>query len=306
MPSIKFPHVIEIELTNDCNLQCSFCPRTHVKRDIGYMDINLFKLFIDEISEYPISFLRIVGLGESTLHPQFDEMLQYASNKKIKLELTTNGNLFDNFSIRNIFNWDIDIIGVSVDGYDKDSYEKIRVGGNYNKLEEGLTQFYRAKKFTKRKSPMLVVRKVILKKDTTSQIKNYCNLWKEKSDQITFNTLYNIKPPKQLNTEAFHMCHKLFFTAHIRYDGSVIQCPHKFLFDKNDVIGNIKEKKLQEIWQTSDIINVRKQHQKGTYPQYCQMCMNTLMVKEGVKNNRKFNYSNNFIVNILDRFVSAS
>lgn len=125
---IKYPHIIEIELTNDCNLKCKHCHKNVMGRPIGYMEFDVFKKIIDEISSYPVAFLRIVGLGESSMHPDFLQMLRYASNKGIKIEIATNGELIKRFLYNEILSLDIDILGVSVDGIDKKSYERIRVG----------------------------------------------------------------------------------------------------------------------------------------------------------------------------------
>jgi MoaA/NifB/PqqE/SkfB family radical SAM enzyme len=71
---------IAIEPTNDCNMDCWFCHRK--ERKIGYMNFSSFKRIIDQI---PIR----VGLclsygGESILHPQFPDMVDYATKKGFK------------------------------------------------------------------------------------------------------------------------------------------------------------------------------------------------------------------------------
>jgi MoaA/NifB/PqqE/SkfB family radical SAM enzyme len=71
---------IAIEPTNDCNMDCWFCHRK--ERSIGYMNLDAFKRIIDQVP-------RRVGVclsygGESILHPQFEEMLDYARKKGFK------------------------------------------------------------------------------------------------------------------------------------------------------------------------------------------------------------------------------
>jgi MoaA/NifB/PqqE/SkfB family radical SAM enzyme len=141
MPIITRPHVIELEITSQCNMNCSHCHRLTLDRKTGHMDIGLFKKIVDEIASYPEAFLRIVGLGEPTIHPHFREMMRYISKKLTKVELTTNGSLFDIFSNEEILSWGIDILGVSVDGADKISYENIRRGGNYERLAKNISSF---------------------------------------------------------------------------------------------------------------------------------------------------------------------
>ena len=91
LPFPRTPHIVSLELTNDCNAKCSFCPRNYEDRKLGYIDIKLFKKLIDEISSYPWCFLRIVGLGEPSLHPKLEEMMNYLGDKLLKVEIATPG-----------------------------------------------------------------------------------------------------------------------------------------------------------------------------------------------------------------------
>ena len=78
---------VNLELTNDCNMDCWYCPRK--KRPIGYMTMDLFKRLIHEIPESCL-----VGLsygGESIVHPQFQEMAEIAHKKFNHLRVNSNG-----------------------------------------------------------------------------------------------------------------------------------------------------------------------------------------------------------------------
>jgi MoaA/NifB/PqqE/SkfB family radical SAM enzyme len=59
-------------------------------REPGNMELPVFKKLIDEIADYPFVALFIVGQGESSLNPDFPDMMRYASGKSIKIDLTTN------------------------------------------------------------------------------------------------------------------------------------------------------------------------------------------------------------------------
>ena len=81
-----------LELTNKCNFHCEFCPSDSQKRLHGYMDIDLAKKIFDEISEKKIvSQVHLHLMGEPTLHPRLNDILKYARDKNVKINLTTNG-----------------------------------------------------------------------------------------------------------------------------------------------------------------------------------------------------------------------
>jgi len=65
--------VIQIEITNACNLQCSQCTRFvgHHKKPF-FMDLDMVAKAIDSLEGYP-GQIGIMG-GEPTLHPQFKEI----------------------------------------------------------------------------------------------------------------------------------------------------------------------------------------------------------------------------------------
>ena len=81
---------IYIEITNACNLNCSFCIKN--KRKVNYMTLYNYKYIIDKINNYTKEiYLHI--LGEPLLHPLFKDFLRIACEKKFKVNLTTNGTL---------------------------------------------------------------------------------------------------------------------------------------------------------------------------------------------------------------------
>jgi len=81
---------IYIEITNICNLNCSFCPDTGRKPE--FMDEVLFTRILDEIkdsSEYIYFHVK----GEPLLHPRLENFLNISSDKGFRVSLATNGTL---------------------------------------------------------------------------------------------------------------------------------------------------------------------------------------------------------------------
>lgn len=84
---------IYIEITNACNLNCSFCIKN--KRKINYMTIEDYKYIINKIKGYTKEIYLHV-LGEPLLHPDIIKFIEYASNEGLMVNITTNGYLIDN------------------------------------------------------------------------------------------------------------------------------------------------------------------------------------------------------------------
>jgi len=94
----KFGHIniplqrVHIELTNICDFNCIFCPKSVMKRNRGYMDKELAMRLISELHENNIcDKITFHVMGEPTLHPDFFEILSYSNKIGVKVGLTTNG-----------------------------------------------------------------------------------------------------------------------------------------------------------------------------------------------------------------------
>jgi radical SAM protein with 4Fe4S-binding SPASM domain len=89
----KFKRVY-IEITNICNLQCSFCPV--VERDKSIMTTELFAKVIKEVA--PLTEQVCLHLmGEPLAHPEFPRIVELCERENVKINLTTNGILLNRY-----------------------------------------------------------------------------------------------------------------------------------------------------------------------------------------------------------------
>lgn len=83
-----------IEISNLCNLNCSFCPIDERSKEI--LSIEQFTNILDQAS--PLADEICLHLmGEPMMHPNFDEILDICEHKGVKIKLTTNGILIPKF-----------------------------------------------------------------------------------------------------------------------------------------------------------------------------------------------------------------
>ena len=82
---------VYIEITNNCNLSCDFCP--HNKRKNEFITLDNFNIILDKLENYT-KYLYLHVLGEPLLHPNINEIIDVAS-KRYKINITTNGYLID-------------------------------------------------------------------------------------------------------------------------------------------------------------------------------------------------------------------
>ena len=83
---------VYLEITNVCNLSCSFCPGT--KRKKHFLTTEEFSLLASRLAGHT-EYLYLHVMGEPLLHPQLAEILGIAADFGFKICLTTNGTLLD-------------------------------------------------------------------------------------------------------------------------------------------------------------------------------------------------------------------
>ena len=81
---------IYVEITNVCNLKCSFCPDS--KRIKEFITVNKFEYLIKEICNFT-NLITLHVKGEPLMHPHLKELLDICEQYNIKVNITTNGTL---------------------------------------------------------------------------------------------------------------------------------------------------------------------------------------------------------------------
>lgn len=81
---------VYVEITNICNMSCSFC-HGH-SRDPRRMSLGEFSLILDKLAGHT-QYIYYHLMGEPLTHPQLPDFLKTAAQKGFKSVLTTNGTL---------------------------------------------------------------------------------------------------------------------------------------------------------------------------------------------------------------------
>lgn len=81
---------IYVEITNVCNLNCSFCHGT--KRTPATISLDDFALYAKRIAPYT-DHVYLHVMGEPLIHPSLGEIIDVAHGEGLKVSITTNGTL---------------------------------------------------------------------------------------------------------------------------------------------------------------------------------------------------------------------
>lgn len=106
---------VNLELTNVCNFNCTFCPNSAMKRRRGFMEKGLAFKVLDEIAKYDIcEHVCLFIMGEPLLHPDLLEICDYAKKKNLKLKINTNCSITDPNIWKKLFELNVDVIQISI------------------------------------------------------------------------------------------------------------------------------------------------------------------------------------------------
>jgi MoaA/NifB/PqqE/SkfB family radical SAM enzyme len=133
------PTNLYVQISNHCNLRCAMCGHKSAIKDNAHMDKATFLRVLDEAAANKIDNLVFAAaFGETLLHPEGIDFLREAARRGFRVTVATNGNFLDVPQIEELAALRLHCIQYSFFGYDKPSYEKTYVRGNFEKASENL------------------------------------------------------------------------------------------------------------------------------------------------------------------------
>jgi len=261
------------------------CPQSvNIPHKKGYMEFSLFKKIIDEAKHF-IYDASLHHTGESLLYPEFFEMIRYAKINGIYTRLHTNAILLTEEKSRGLIDSGLDFISFSFDGYDKGTFEKIRIGANFDNTLHNIKRFLSLKQSLNRKTPFTVFETMEFLKKDLEENEARRERFKKELSSLGLNKFVVKRPhnwagsysaPNNSTAEhkqnGFSACTFLWYALVICWDGTVLPCPSDFYSKLK--LGNVAKSPLAHIWNNSQMIDLRKKMCKGLYKELypCKSC----------------------------------
>lgn len=268
-----YPMLVGMELTNHCDLKCIMCPQPNQTRSLGLMKLELFKKVVDEVRGRS-EFMYLHGLGESLLHPKFFEMADYAHKAGLKTHLSTNMSFLNEERSEKLVKSNIDFIVMSMDGATKETYESIRVGGDFERNLKQAKYFLRLKRETNARSHVVV--QFIQMEKNKGEVGHVKELFSEEERKAV--NMFRVKPvfdsPSFVTEDVSHHnpCYFLWSTMDITQDGLVKMCCMDF--DAKVVFGDLNKQSVFEVWNSPGMAELRAKHKRLDYKSMpiCDKC----------------------------------
>jgi len=144
------PQRVELTISTRCNLRCKMCIPLESREKVRTgenIDVPSIKRIIDEMHEWGIAEMNIMGFGETLLRDDFFDIVSYASNKNISCTTVTNGTLIDEEMSKKILKSGLRRLAISLDGATPKTHDTIRgVEGAFDRTTQGIKTLNRLRK----------------------------------------------------------------------------------------------------------------------------------------------------------------
>jgi radical SAM protein with 4Fe4S-binding SPASM domain len=276
------PYTILIEVSRLCNLKCVFCPQScrnqfrHFDKDL--LDWDSFKKIVQHLKTFPEKIKKVYmhGTGESTLNPLLPKMIRYLSEQNIveTIDLTTNGLLLTEELGQNLIDAGLHHLHISVESLSSEGYQNIAgVKINFDRFITNIHAFS-----GKRKQCRLTIKITDVSVPTQQDKELFSKIFSSLCDEIFIENIYPIWPSygqgKELQQKQNEehgqygqpvidklVCPQIFTQLAVKSDGSVSPCSVDW--NNENVLGNIHQATLYEMWNGSRLKEIRLKHLKN-------------------------------------------
>lgn len=280
-----FPPYVTFELISSCNFRCVMCPATYLKKSRNELNFGLFKKNIDEISAYG-SLVRFIGYCEPLLYSRIEDAINYVKEKKLLLQITTNGSLLDERMVKVMVDGGVDVVIFSFQGFTEKEYCLMRniSSSAYSKLIDNIRLLYKIRKSDK---PYIRITTTVTNRDNPKDKDKFIKTHSDYTDevQITGATHFiflkeffkveklseklKLDRPKKIKDMK---CFLANYEMKIIENGDAYICCGALYDDL--LLGNIKKSNLFDLWHSTRAANLREVLSAGDLTRFkdCSVC----------------------------------
>ena len=278
-----FPKYFTIETCNNCNARCIMCPKGQKgTKSLQLMEDSVFERIAEELQEYS-SWVEMVCLnsdGEPLLDKKIAERIRKLKDIGMKhVNISTNAQLLTKERAQELLEAGLDDIRISLDGFTKETFEKVRKGLNYDMVKENVLNLIEMRNCMD--SEMEIRIRMVELEENKAEREDWLAYWKSKvkdTDKVQLMPMHTWsgkiaeEEQERIIFYADEPSISVFSSFTINYDGTVQLCDSDI--EQQVVLGNIINASVREIWQGEKFELIRRQHANGKRNQIaiCQGC----------------------------------
>ena len=308
VPSLTVsPRSIQIECTTHCNLKCTMCEISYWTEPGGDLEIEKLRTMLDHLPR--LRRVDLTGIGEALMNRGFFKALKLLKSRGLYVTLNDNFTMMTEEAARRILELGVDQIFLSLDGATKQTYEKIRVGANFEKVIGNARRLVEIKRQMGKKRPEVKVNAVV-SADNYRELPQIVDLTHELGiGMVQFVNVMVFENTAALDTSALQgevqakfqealtrarrcgvlvkielfdkrpvkSCDFPWKRNFVSYDGYVHPCCYTTqtgdrASQNQRSFGNLINSSFEEIWKSTAYSSFRNKMKAGIMPRACEHC----------------------------------
>ena len=307
-----FPLQLDFELNYSCNFSCPMCTwNAETTSRFGkdkWFPFEVWTELIDEAISKGLKSIRLNQINEPLIRQDIVKFVEYARSKGIlDIYFSTNGSLLTEKISRGLIEAGLLRLQVSLDAATEETYNKIRIGGDYHKILANIDRFLEIRDELGSQLPTLRVN-FVKTPENVHELDDFVEMWENKADFVGVQDLLGIveafdkskKETYDSNLEDFK-CAQPFQHMTVRSNGHILPCCSFFGPDtpvaklKHNVdgvemtgedgilvseetqerISKLMIMSIEEAWNCEEMRFIRDIHTKGEYWKHpvCKRCV---------------------------------
>jgi len=218
------------------------------------MEMKVFKKIVDEIAEQdPSTGLWVAIMGEPLIEGvRLVKMLNYAKKKELEnVNLNTNARFLTADLAERLLSSGLSRIIISLDANTKETYDKIRVGGNFDETVKNIERLLEIKRERKLSKPDIIVQFIVMDENET-EADAFKEYWLKRGAvvklrlKLGWGDAVSTEDLDVADVERTFACPWLIRTVSIHWDGRFAQCDADYESEYSP--GNINNQTILDVW----------------------------------------------------------
>ena len=279
MAALPFPRTIQLQTINACQAACIMCPYTTYSKIFprGRMDDALFDKVVTEIAAHPEVHTFVPMLQNEPLLDKklFDRIARFKAITagRIRVELVTNGAFLTEEVVEQIRRVRLDILDISLDAATRETYEKIRVGLDFDQVIAGVERVVAAHL----RDTSIFVR-LVRQRANMGEVHEFTRRWRARGVSVFIYSAHDRagsverfddrirlserelpvlqRAERRASRVWFRHCPIPFAMTNILHNGDMLMCVHDW--GRKVVLGNVRDATIAELWNGERMREVRR------------------------------------------------
>lgn len=266
------------------------CPQTFSTGKTGargkgwtkIMPLQEFKIYVEQCAEAGVNVINLDGSGEATALKNLPEYIKVVADIGAEPVIFSNGYKMNGSFMQDCVDAGLGFFRFSIIGYNYDTYHKWMNSNNFYRTISNLHEMKRYVVKSQAKCTVATYHLILDNDNIDYEVNEYkkivqsANVKTEIWKMHNWSGVYNPSTARQGNKKT---CGRPFSPDIViraggigGATGAVHPCCQVLGRDNEAVLGHASLNTLEEIWYSDDYNRLRKQHEIGEFPDYCNDC----------------------------------